>query len=176
MPVETRLSVKRKHEQCDISALSTPPVVRKRPRNLPKSRVSGMTSQSQMKRLRSRGRGNLKSRPTEVDMSTVEVNPLPDQLQNLPIDIFHEVVRHLNTPSLLSLYRTCKYIRTVLESTTFGPVWVLARERMGIPPPEFPHSNEIRFASFIFETICGLCGVKSSDDKKSYFYLGDIYI
>ncbi|KAI0077161.1 hypothetical protein K474DRAFT_1572899, partial [Panus rudis PR-1116 ss-1] len=77
-------------------------------------------------------------------------------LGNLPIDVFYEVASYLHPKDLLSLFRTCKYARAEMASADFLRVWVMARERLQIPPPSPPHTGEIQYASFLFETICGV--------------------
>ncbi|KAI0076361.1 hypothetical protein K474DRAFT_1663014 [Panus rudis PR-1116 ss-1] len=106
----------------------------------------------------------LRDANNEEDSEATQV----DRLQILPVELLYEITSYLLPFHLLSLYRTSKYIRRVLESKLFNSIWVISRERMGMLPPSIPHRSEIWYASLLFEATCGLCGATIPDHKRSH--------
>ncbi|KAF8335068.1 uncharacterized protein EI90DRAFT_3049361 [Cantharellus anzutake] len=78
-------------------------------------------------------------------------------LMKMPVDIFAEIVGHLEPIDLLHLARTTKFIRSILMSKSSKLMWKRARGSLDGFPPCPPDLCEPEYASLVFETRCMIC-------------------
>ncbi|KAG8682137.1 hypothetical protein FRC08_015166, partial [Ceratobasidium sp. 394] len=79
-------------------------------------------------------------------------------LMNMPVDIFAEIVAHLNPIDLVFLARANKFFRQMLLNRSFIHVWRCAEANVeGLPPcPE--GLCEPQYAALVFTKYCSMCG------------------
>ncbi|KAH9843663.1 uncharacterized protein C8Q71DRAFT_8756 [Rhodofomes roseus] len=82
---------------------------------------------------------------------------LKDMLE-MPIDVIHEILRHLRPRDLLSLSWSSKSVHAFLMKKSSAYIWKLSLENVeGLPScPE--HLIEPAWASFLFAKHCSACG------------------
>ncbi|GAA5855791.1 hypothetical protein JCM9279_003322 [Rhodotorula babjevae] len=76
----------------------------------------------------------------------------------MPLDIFVEISRHLDPPSLLHMSRANKMMRGVFAHRSAAPIWAIVRGNVDLPALEATDLSEMQLASLIYERNCHLCG------------------
>ncbi|KAJ8085550.1 hypothetical protein PM082_004368 [Marasmius tenuissimus] len=76
-----------------------------------------------------------------------------ENIQNLPLDVVHEIFGYLHPQDLLRLSRTTKTIRKFVLDKSAAHAWRKARERSDVPEI-IPTTSEPVFASLLFDTHC----------------------
>ncbi|KAJ8085540.1 hypothetical protein PM082_004358 [Marasmius tenuissimus] len=79
-----------------------------------------------------------------------------ENIQNLPLDVVHEIFGYLHPHDLLRLSRTTKTIRKFVLDRSASHAWRKARERSEVPSIIF-RMSEPAFASLLFDTYCRYC-------------------
>ncbi|RPD73471.1 hypothetical protein L226DRAFT_613986 [Lentinus tigrinus ALCF2SS1-7] len=81
------------------------------------------------------------------------------QMLNVPMDVFFEIISHLEPKDILQLSRVSKELRSMLRSPTSRHVWVTARKNVEPALPEPPEDmSEPLYAFLVFERFCQGCG------------------
>ncbi|KAF9513241.1 hypothetical protein BS47DRAFT_1344467 [Hydnum rufescens UP504] len=76
----------------------------------------------------------------------------------MPLDIFVEIVGHLEPLDLLHLARSNKFLRALLMNKANKILWKSARATIEDLPDCPPDLSEPAYASLVFESICTVCG------------------
>ncbi|RDX52690.1 hypothetical protein OH76DRAFT_1433438 [Lentinus brumalis] len=81
-------------------------------------------------------------------------------MMSVPMDVFYEIVSHMEPKDLLQLSRASKELRALLLSKKdTRRLWVAARNNVVPPLPDCPEDmSEPRYAFLVFERFCELCG------------------
>ncbi|KAI0794474.1 hypothetical protein C8Q74DRAFT_1248954 [Fomes fomentarius] len=81
------------------------------------------------------------------------------QVMNVPMDVFFEIVSHLDPLDVLQLSRVSNELRSMLQSKDSRHIWIAARKNISPPLPDCPTDmSEPLYAYLVFERFCQLCG------------------
>ncbi|KAJ8454411.1 hypothetical protein ONZ51_g13036 [Trametes cubensis] len=88
-------------------------------------------------------------------------------LMDMPMDIFLEIIVHLQPLDLLHLARASKHFRAMLMTSRSRYLWVAAFQNVapGLPPCP-PYISEPRYAAALFDQYCFACGVERSTNTE----------
>ncbi|KAH9923926.1 uncharacterized protein BXZ73DRAFT_103660 [Epithele typhae] len=88
---------------------------------------------------------------------------------NVPVEIFFEILSHLQPIDLLQLSRVSLELRQMLLSRRMKWLWVASLKRLEPAPPECPEDfPEPAFVSLVFEKSCMACGAGRAHHKVCY--------
>ncbi|GAA5837219.1 hypothetical protein JCM9279_005622 [Rhodotorula babjevae] len=80
---------------------------------------------------------------------------------SIPLDLLFDICFNLEPRDLLALSTTSKVFRSVVTGASSGPLWVAARERVGLPELEHP-MTDLQYAHLLFGKGCSFCSRKNA--------------
>ncbi|GJN92158.1 hypothetical protein Rhopal_005188-T1 [Rhodotorula paludigena] len=87
---------------------------------------------------------------------------------SLPIDLLFDICTYLDPQDLFVLSNTNKVFRSIVTGPHAPPLWVAARERVGLPELELP-MPDLQYAQLLFGRGCSFC-VRKNAGKADVFY------
>ncbi|GAA5898127.1 hypothetical protein JCM8208_000160 [Rhodotorula glutinis] len=87
---------------------------------------------------------------------------------NIPLDLLYDICANLEPRDLLALSTTSKVFRSVVTGAASAPLWLAARERVGLPELEHP-MTDLQYAHLLFGKGCAFCTRKNAGKPEVYY-------
>ncbi|GAA5827243.1 hypothetical protein JCM11251_001186 [Rhodosporidiobolus azoricus] len=90
-----------------------------------------------------------------------------EAFKSLPLDLIYEICCNLEPADLFALSTTSKIFRAVVTGPSSKPLWIGAREKLGLPELELP-MTDLQYAQLLFGKGCSFCDRKNAGKPEPF--------